>query len=58
MNDVINLNRARKAKSKAAAKKAAAENRAKFGRSRAVRAMDDAARAKVKALLDQAKREP
>jgi len=58
MNDVINLNRARKAKSKAAAKKAAAENRVKFGRSNDAKAIDSAARAKVKTLLDQAKREP
>ncbi len=58
MNDPINLNRARKAKAKAAERKAAAENRVRFGRSKAATAMDAAAALKAKALLDQAKREP
>ncbi|HEY5008740.1 MAG TPA: DUF4169 family protein [Caulobacteraceae bacterium] len=58
MSDLINLNRARKAKRKASAKKLAAENRVKFGRSKAVKTMDAAARAKAKTLLDQAKAEP
>ena len=58
MSDLINLNRARKAKTRAAAKRAAVENRAKFGRSKAVKAMGCAAGLKAKSLLDQAKREP
>lgn len=58
MNDIVNLNRARKAKSKAAANKAAVENRVKFGRSRAAKAMEAAAKLKAKTLLDQTKREP
>ncbi len=58
MNDLINLNRARKAKAKAAERAAAVENHAKFGRSKAARAMDAASALKTKALLDQAKREP
>ena len=58
MNDLINLNRARKAKARAADKRAAVENRVKFGRSKTARAMETAARLKAKTLLDQAKREP
>ncbi len=55
--DPINLNRARKARAKAAGEKVAAENRARFGRSKAVKAIDAAAALKTKTLLDQAKRE-
>ena len=58
MNDLINLNRARKAKSKAAANKAAVDNRIKFGRSKTAKAMDAAAKLKAKTRLDQARREP
>ncbi|MDQ2861631.1 MAG: DUF4169 family protein [Pseudomonadota bacterium] len=58
MNDPINLNRVRKAKHKATASATAAENRVKFGRSNDAKAIDAAARAKVKTRLDQAKREP
>ena len=58
MDDVINLNRARKAKARATDQKAAAENRAKFGRSKAAKSVATAVRTKAKTLLDQAKREP
>jgi Domain of unknown function (DUF4169) len=58
MNDLINLNRARKAKRKVAAKAAAAENRVRFGRSKLVKAVEDAARLKARTSLDQAKRDP
>lgn len=58
MNEAVNLNRARKAKLKAAARKVASENRVKFGRSRSAKAADDFAREKARTSLDQAKREP
>jgi hypothetical protein len=57
MNEMVNLNRARKAKLKAAAKKAASQNRVKFGRSKAAKTAQDAARDKARTSLDQAKRE-
>jgi hypothetical protein len=58
MRDLINLNRARKAKRKAGASAAVVENRIKFGRSKAARATAAAAELKAKNRLDQAKREP
>jgi hypothetical protein len=58
MSEAVNLNRARKAKLKAAAKKAASENRVKFGRTKSIKTADDAARDKARTSLDQAKREP
>jgi hypothetical protein len=57
MGDVINLRSARKAKARTTAEKQAAENRAKFGRTKAQRladAQEEAARART---LDGAKRE-
>lgn len=54
----INLNRVRKVRRKALAKATAAKNRARFGRSKAAKAMDAAAELKAKTLLDQAKRDP
>lgn len=55
MADVINLNRARKAKAKAAGRQAAAENRARFGRTGADRALEAARKAKADQALDGAK---
>ena len=55
MADVINLNRARKAKAKAAGKQAAVENRAKFGRTGADKALEAARKAKAEQALDGAK---
>ncbi len=57
MADIINLRMARKAKVRGDAEAAAAQNRAKFGRSKAekVGAARDAARAEQR--LDGAKRE-
>ena len=54
MADVINLNRARKAKAKAAGKQAAVENRAKFGRTGADKALEAARKAKAEQALDGA----
>ena len=42
MGDVVNLNRFRKAKAKAAAEDAAAANRARYGKSAAERTREDA----------------
>lgn len=57
MGDLINLNRARKARTKAERATAADANRAKFGRTRAQRDAEAAETARRAALLDGAKRE-
>ncbi len=56
--DLINLNKARKARGKQAAKARAATNRAQFGRSKLERALDTARTDKAARALDGAKREP
>ncbi len=58
MTNLINLNRARKAKARAESKTQAAENRARFGRTKSQKALDQALEAKAAHGLDQAKREP
>lgn len=57
MAEIFNLNRARKAKAKTDAQTRAAENRAKFGRAKADKALDTARADKLKRDLDGAKRE-
>ena len=57
MGDVVNLNKVRKDRQKAEAKSAAAANRTAHGRSKAMRETADAAKRRLKALLDGAKRE-
>ncbi|NIJ33089.1 DUF4169 family protein [Sphingomonas oligoaromativorans] len=57
MAEIVNLNRARKAKARVDAAKQAEANRAKFGRTRAEREAEAAEQARRKALLDGAKRE-
>jgi hypothetical protein len=57
MAEIVNLNRARKAKAKAEAGKTAEANRAKFGRTKAERDAEAADKARRDALLDGAKRE-
>ncbi len=57
MGDVINLNRFRKARTRADQAQEADANRAKFGRTVADKARDEADAARRKALLDGAKRE-
>lgn len=57
MGEVINLNRARKARHKAEAKANAASNRAAHGRTKAERKAADVERERVHRLLDQSKRE-
>ncbi|WP_082449672.1 DUF4169 family protein [Sphingomonas sp. Leaf67] len=57
MGDVINLNRFRKARAKADRAQEADANRAKFGRTVADKARDEADTARRKALLDGVKLE-
>ncbi|MDB5470871.1 MAG: hypothetical protein JWR84_2431 [Caulobacter sp.] len=58
MADVINLNKARKAKARTTGKQSAAENRAKFGRAGADRSLEAARKAKADQTLDGAKLTP
>lgn len=57
MAEILNLNKARKARSKADDKSTAAENRAKFGRAKTDKALDAARAEKLRRDLDGAKRE-
>ena len=57
MGDVVNLNRARKARTKADARTAAVANRAAHGRTRAEREAADKERERAARLLDGSKRE-
>ena len=57
MADPINLNKARKARAKAAAETTAVSNRAAFGRSKADRTAQAAAKDKATRDLDGAKRD-
>ena len=57
MGEIVNLNRARKAKARDAAEAKATENRAKYGQTKAERARLASEKAKLRALIDGAKRE-
>lgn len=57
MGDVVNLNKARKARDKAQAKAGARENRAKFGRTKVEKDVSRALADKADRSLDGAKRE-
>lgn len=57
MAEIVNLNRARKAKRRAGEEAQAAANRAAFGRTRAEKLKDAADRARLEQALDGAKRE-
>jgi hypothetical protein len=57
MAEILNLNQARKAKAKTDAKTKAAENRARFGRTKADKALDTARADRLQRDLDGAKRE-
>ena len=57
MNDIVNFNKAKKARAKQDAKSQATANRAKFGRTKGEKAVEKAEAAKVVRLLDGAKRE-
>jgi hypothetical protein len=58
MGDIVNLNRARKAKVRVAEQAKAAANRAAHGRSQAQKALEKARAAKAARELDDHKREP
>jgi hypothetical protein len=58
MAEIVNLSKARKAKARADGKVQAAANRAAFGRSKAEKTADEAARKKAAAALDGALRDP
>jgi hypothetical protein len=57
MAEIVNLNRARKARTRTEAAATAAANRAKHGRTAAERENDARAEARRRALLDGAKRD-
>ena len=57
MAEILNLNRARKAKAKTDDKTRTAENRAKHGRSKVEKTLDAARADKLRRELDGAKRE-
>jgi hypothetical protein len=52
MAEIVNLNRARKAKATVAAQKTAANNRIKHGTPKALRKLSDAERKKAQANID------
>ena len=54
-SNIINLNKARKAKARLEEEKSAEENRAKFGRTKTERTKDEDERARRDTLLDGAK---
>lgn len=55
MAEIVNLNKVRKARTRAGKDEQAAANRAKFGRTRAEKARDKAEPLKTERLLDGAK---
>jgi hypothetical protein len=57
MAEIVNFNRVRKAKAREAAEAKAAENRAKYGQTKAERARLAAEKAKLRAVTDVAKKE-
>ncbi|NIJ21219.1 hypothetical protein FHS95_002922 [Sphingomonas naasensis] len=57
MADIINLNKARKARARAGKTVRAQENRVRFGRTKAEKQADAAETAKLDRLLDDSKRD-
>lgn len=57
MAEIVNLKHARKMKAREAAEAKAAENRAKYGQTKAERARLAADKAKLRAVIDGAKKE-
>ena len=55
MADIINLNKARKARAKTFAAAKAVENRVKFGRTRTEKARDEAERVRAERTIDESK---
>ncbi|MBV8683568.1 MAG: DUF4169 family protein [Caulobacteraceae bacterium] len=58
MSEIVNLRAARKAKAKSEEKAQAAANRVAFGRTKAEKSADVAAKTHLARALDQARREP
>lgn len=58
MSEVVNLRSARKAKARSQDKAQAATNRAAFGRTKAEKAAESAAKDRLRRALDQVRREP
>ena len=57
MAEIVNLNRVRKTKAREAAEAKATENRAKYGQTKAERARLASEKAKLRAVIDGAKKE-
>lgn len=57
MAEIINLNKARKARARTQRELRAQENRARFGRTRAEKEAETAEKARIGRLLDDAKRD-
>ena len=57
MSEPVNLNKFRKAKSRAAKQQQAAENRIKYGRTKAEKARDRLEASKSKTTVDQSQRD-
>lgn len=58
MAEIVNLNKARKLKARAAAEQQAAENRVRYGRTKAEKQRDAAAAEEAQRRMDLLKREP
>jgi hypothetical protein len=58
MADIVSLSKIRKTRARAAKEAIAAENRVKFGRTKAEKAGDEARKAKAEKGIDAHKREP
>lgn len=58
MSQIINLNKVRKQKARAAAEQQAAENRVRFGRTQEQKQRDAAEQAEAQRRLDQLRRDP
>lgn len=58
MADILNFNKARKRRDRATAETQAAENRVRFGRTKAQKALDAAAELEAARRLDGLRREP
>ncbi len=58
MADILSLSKVRKAKARSAKEAAAAENRVKFGRTKAEKAVEESRNARAEKSIDGHKREP
>lgn len=58
MAEILSLSKARKAKARSAKEASAAENRIKFGRTKAEKAVEEARKAAAEKGIDGHKREP